>query len=171
MPIGRQKDASVYTKPLLYGHKTSFLTHQSFALHPACLSFFSRWPSLEDRFRGFFPIKISTFISWQRNSVNVFKGGSINELWQIVRLFFFEAKLFVSEGVWRAIRLNEQANWTKNGASRIQSNLFELLRRSLFYIKRVHKMTKRKKSDIKNFTVVIYRTALKHKVVEQQMKF
>ncbi len=32
-------------------------------------------------------------------------------------------------------------------------------------------MTKRKKSDIKNFTVVIYRTALKHKVVEQQMKF
>ena len=27
--------------------------------------------------------------------------------------------------------------------------------------KRVHKMTKRKKADIKNFTVVIYRTALK----------
>ena len=59
------------------------------------------------------------------------------------------------------MRLNEQANWTKNGASRIQSNMFELLRRSLFYIKRVHKMTKRKNTDIKNFTVVIYRTDLK----------
>ena len=31
----------------------------------------------------------------------------------------------------------------------MQSNLFELLRRSLFYIKRVHKMTKRKHTDIR----------------------
>ena len=28
----------------------------------------------------------------------------------------------------------------------MQSNLFELLRRSLFYIKRAHEMTKRKKT-------------------------
>ena len=60
----------------------------------------------------------------------------------------FKVNLFVCEGVWRAIRLNEQANRTKNGASRIQSNLFELLRHSLFYIKRDRKMTKRKNTDI-----------------------
>ena len=42
----------------------------------------------------------------------------------------------------------------------MQSNLFELLRRSLFYIKIVHKMPKHKKADIKNFMLVIYVTAI-----------